>query len=59
MKKVSFKEGLSYTLLQVNFLPPYELGRYFLYDESWINHVKCTESFTCEITVKIVPYEQQ
>lgn len=51
MKKVSFIKGEKYPYLETDFLPDEIYNKHF--DGNY-----CIESFTAEITVKIVPYEQ-
>lgn len=58
MKKVSFINGELYDLGKGDFIPDEILRSYFKpYFTASV--YKCTKSFTAEITVKIVPYEQQ
>ena len=58
MKKVSFIKGEICVFKILELLPDEVVINYF---EPYIVGVsrQCIESFTAEITVKIVPYEQQ
>lgn len=59
MKKVSFIKGFPYNEPEVEFLPSDIFSQYFNNAEFRDDYdYICLESFTCEITVKIVPYEQ-
>lgn len=60
MKKVSFIKGRYYLDTQVEFLSDNDIDIYFdRHAQGPDYHYVCLESFTAEITVKIVPYEQQ
>lgn len=64
MKKVSFIKGQPYSQSDIEFFPQDVFSEYFTEacyregEDFMCTEYKCTESFTAEITVKIVPYEQ-
>lgn len=58
MKKVSFKQFKYYSGEEVEFLPDEVFVQHFTDVVTMAGNYMCTSSFTAEITVKIVPYEQ-
>lgn len=58
MKKVSFIKDRNYKDSKLSMLDPDTINMYFIHIANGAFSYKCTESFTAEITVKIVPYEQ-
>lgn len=57
MKKVSFIKGWLYDFDDFLYLPEEVQNTYFKGIAGLMKDYLCTESFTAEITVKIVPYE--
>lgn len=57
MKKVSFERGLQYYKSDIPDITPEDLFKYFG-DIPLSNRMYCKKSFTAEITVKILPYEE-
>ncbi len=58
MKKVSFIKDQFCTPSDVRYLSDEVIEKYFEEDKTIEYHAYfCTESFTAEISVKIVPYE--
>lgn len=59
MKKFSFKKDRYYPIECV-YLLPYDTVKFYFIDGEGPEgeHYKCTQCFTAEITVKIVPYEK-
>lgn len=57
MKKVSFIKGHLYDFEDYSFLSEDDQNRYFKGVAGMMQDSQCTESFTAEITVKILPYE--
>lgn len=58
MKKVSFIKGYLYSDHDLDILSSINHKAYFDYEygPKWV--WRCNESFTAEITVKILPYEE-
>lgn len=57
MKKVSFIKFNHYSEEQLSLLPDDLLNKHFVDTPGSGGNYLCTESFTAEITVKIIPYE--